>query len=154
VCCGCVAMWHWVLRWLCHSLPRGMLVGLTCQVSMVVGPTQLRWTNRRVPHGTSWLSWPNRELPRDTGVAAGFLNLHPFLSPNCTQIGFVPKLYLEKLVIKSQPLINSFNLFYLLWIYFNSSTCLKIMKFSQKNSKFMVIIFIIFNSTFSLTSLH
>jgi hypothetical protein len=37
VCCCCVAMWHWVLRWLYHGLPHGMLVGPTYQVSMVVG---------------------------------------------------------------------------------------------------------------------
>jgi hypothetical protein len=96
------------------ALPRGMSVGPTCQVSMVVGPTQLRLTNRRVPCDISWLSWPNRELPHGTGVAVGFLNLLHFMSPDCTRIGSVPKLYLEKLVIKSQPLINSFNLFHLL----------------------------------------
>jgi hypothetical protein len=72
VCCCYVAMWHLVLRWLCHGLPRGMLVGPTCQVNMVVGPTQLRWTNKRAPRGTSWLSWLNDELTRGTGVAAGF----------------------------------------------------------------------------------
>jgi hypothetical protein len=55
------------------------------------GPTQLRWTNRRVSRGTSWLSWPNREPPRGTGIAVGFLNLHLFLSPNCTQIGCYPQ---------------------------------------------------------------
>jgi hypothetical protein len=81
---------------------------------MVVGPTQLRWINRRVSRGILWLSWPNREPPRGTGVVVGFLNLHPFLSPDCTQIGSVPKLYPEKFVIKSQPLINSFNLFHFL----------------------------------------
>jgi hypothetical protein len=80
---------------------------------MVMGPTQLRWTHRRMPRGTSWLSYPNRELPRGTGEAAGFLNLPPFVSPGCTQIGSVTKLYPEKLVIKSQPVINSFNLFHL-----------------------------------------
>jgi hypothetical protein len=153
MCCCCVSMRHWVLRWLYHSLPRGILVGPTCQVSLVVGPTQLRWTDRRVPRGTSWLRWTNGRLPCGTDIVAGFLSWRPFLSPYCTQIGSVPKLYLEKLVIKSQTLINPFNLLYLLWICFNSSTYSKIMKFLSKIPKFMVITPIIFNSTFALVSL-
>jgi hypothetical protein len=60
------------------ALPCGMLVGPTCQVILVVEPTQLRLTNKRVPCGTSWLSWPNRELPCGTSVATGFFELAPF----------------------------------------------------------------------------
>jgi hypothetical protein len=65
----------------------------------------------------------------------------------------VPKLYPEKLVIKSQPLICLFNMFYLLLIYFNSSTCPKILKFLSKISKFMVITPVIFYSHFTSVSL-
>jgi hypothetical protein len=65
----------------------------------------------------------------------------------CPQV--VPRFVL----IKSQPLINSFNLFYLLWIYFNSSTCPKILKFSPKTPKFMVNTHVIFNSNFASVSL-
>jgi hypothetical protein len=42
----------------------------------------------------------------------------------------VPKLHPDESLIEFEPLISLFNLFYLLWIYFNSSTYPKIMKFS------------------------
>jgi hypothetical protein len=60
--------------------------------------------------------------------------LHPVCTQTCCCLQVVPRVAL----IKSQPLINPFNLFYLLWIYFNSSTYPKIMKFSPKISKFMM----------------
>jgi hypothetical protein len=37
-----------------------------------------RWTNRRVPRGTCWLSWPNGRLPCGTDIVAGFFELAPF----------------------------------------------------------------------------
>jgi hypothetical protein len=64
----------------------------------------LTWTNRKVPRGTLVLSWANEKAPCGIMIVAAFLNL-------CS---FVSKLYPKKLVIKSQPLINSFNLSYLL----------------------------------------
>jgi hypothetical protein len=40
------------VTWPSSSLPRGMLVGPTCQVCIVVGSTWLRWTNEVLPHDT------------------------------------------------------------------------------------------------------
>jgi hypothetical protein len=242
-----------VLRWLCHCLPRGILVGPTCQVSVVVGPTWLRWTNRRVscgtqiwggfsvcchlapllaavdhsqaakwrlcwcglwcgpirvchvslrdltvlksilPRGMGWVRWTNEVLPRGISgihlsdmrdphgwggpmrrwhvaltcwggpmrcwhVAPSLSSLilcvyvwDPQFAPSSVSI---PKLHPDKSLIESQPLICLFNLFYLLWIYFNSSTYPKIMKFSPKIPKFMMITLIIFNFTFAPASLH
>jgi hypothetical protein len=60
----------------------------------------------------------------------------------------VPKLHPDEPLIESEPLIFLFNLFYLPWIYFNSSTYPKIMKFLSKIPKFMMIIPVIFNSIF------
>jgi hypothetical protein len=65
----------------------------------------------------------------------------------------IPKLYTKRPVIKSEPLICLFNLFYLLWIYFNSSTCPKILKFSPNIPKFIMITLVIFNSIFTSVSL-
>jgi hypothetical protein len=117
VYCCCVAMWHWVLRWLCHGLPCGMLVGPTCQVSIVVRPTWLRWTNEVLPRGTFFLSlilrvqhvWNPQFAPRSVAI---------------------PILYPERPWSNLSPLICLFNLFYRLWFYSDSSTCPKIMKFS------------------------
>jgi hypothetical protein len=66
----------------------------------------------------------------------------------------IPKLHPDNPLIESQPLTCLFNLFYLLWIYFNSFTHPKIMKVSPKISKFMMITPVIFNSTFASISLH
>jgi hypothetical protein len=75
-------------------------------------------------------------------------------SPVCTQMSLCPQVAPRVALIKSQLLINPFNLFYLLWIYFNSFTYPKIMKFSPKISKFMMIIPVIFNSIFTPASLN
>jgi hypothetical protein len=76
----------------------------------------------------------------------------PQFAPNSVSI---PKLHPDKSLIESQPLINPFNLFYLLWIYFNSFTYPKIMKFSPKIPKFMMITYVFFfNSIFVPTSLN
>jgi hypothetical protein len=75
---------------------------------------------------------------------------YPVCTQSCCCLQVVPRVAL----IKSQPLINPFNLFYLLWIYFNSSTYPKIMKFSSKISKFMMITPVFFNSIFAPISLH
>jgi hypothetical protein len=63
-------------------------------------------------------------------------NLYPLKhwSPSCT---------LKDSWSNHSPLICLFNLIYLLWIYFNSSTHPKIMKFSPKIPKFMMITSII-----------
>jgi hypothetical protein len=88
VCCCCVAMWHWVLRWLCHGLPRGMLVGPTCQISIVVGLTWLRWTNDVLPRGTLFLPL--------------ILYEHVCLGPPvCTQKCFYPQVIPREVLIKS-----------------------------------------------------
>jgi hypothetical protein len=68
-----------------------------------------------------------------------------FLHPVCTQDCCCPQ------VVPIIALINSFNQFHLLW---NSSPCPKIMKFSPKIPKFMMITPVIFNSTFDPVSLH
>jgi hypothetical protein len=115
------------------------------------GPLKLPWTNDKVTHGAPLLTWPTHMLPRVIFHLSSDLGYLYFLSPFCTEMVIVPKLYLEKLVIKSQPLINSFNIFYFLWIYFNSFTCPKILKFSPKIPKFMAITPIIINSIFPLS---
>jgi hypothetical protein len=77
-----------------------------------------------------------------------------FLHPVCTQSCCCPQIIPRVALIKSEPLICLFNLLYLPWIYFNSSTCPKILKFSPKIPKFMVINPVIFNSIFSPASLN
>jgi hypothetical protein len=137
---------------------------IACHVALWWGPPVsdlcqggahlLTWTNGRLPRGTRLLSWPNLALPRGTpSLFFSFISplfsvpsLYPglWLSPSCTRV----------ILIKSQLLINPFNLFYLLWIYFNSSTYPKIMKFSPKIPKFMMITSVIFNSIFTPVSLN
>jgi hypothetical protein len=130
----------WV-RWTIDWLPRGTVVGLTCQVTRArVGPTC--W------HGPIGL-W---HVPHS--LSSVILYSMCFLRPICTQSCCCPQVVPRVTLIKSQPLICLFNLFYLLWIYFNSSTYPKIMKFSSKISKFMMITPVIFNSIFSSVSLH
>jgi hypothetical protein len=146
----CFHVAHGGVRWTCQSLPRGMLVGPTCQVSIVVGPTWLRWTNRRLPCGTDMLRWPNEVLTRVTLSLFSDSVCVCLGSPVCTQMSLCPQVAPRVILIKSQPLINPFNLFYLLWIYFNSSTYPKIMKISSKIPKFMMIIPVIFNSILPL----
>jgi hypothetical protein len=70
----------------------------------------------------------------------------PQFAPSSVSIS---KLHPDDPLIESQPLICLFNLFYLLWIYFNSSTYPKIMKFSLKIPKFMMITPVILNSHFA-----
>jgi hypothetical protein len=70
------------------------------------------------------------------------------------RVAIIPQVVPRVALIKSHPLINPFNLFYLPWIYFNSSTYPKIMKISPKISKFMMIIPVIFNSIFTPVSLN
>jgi hypothetical protein len=80
------------VRWTCQSLPRGMLVGPTCQVSMVVGPTWLRWTNGALTRGTEVAQW-NADTCHTLSLLwfcvymFGISSLHPHesLSPSCTQ---------------------------------------------------------------------
>jgi hypothetical protein len=110
------------------------------------GPTWVRWTNEVLTRGTDMLRWPNEVLTRGILSLLWFCmcmfeipNLHP-------AVYLSPKLHPDKSLIESQPLICLFNLFYLLWIYFNSSTYPKIMKFLPKISKFMMITSVIFNS--------
>jgi hypothetical protein len=87
-------------------------------------------------------------------LSSSVLYLLCSLYPVCTQDYGYPQVAPRVLLIKSQPLINPFNLFYLLWIYFNSSTYPKIMKISPKIPKFMMIIPVIFNSIFTPVSLN
>jgi hypothetical protein len=75
----------WVVRWTCHGLPRGMLVGPTCQVSVVVGPTRLRWTNEVLTRGTDMLRWPNEVLTRGTLSLFSNSVCVSLGSPICTQ---------------------------------------------------------------------
>jgi hypothetical protein len=125
---------HWLTAtWHCDG---AHLSGDLC----LGGAHLLTWTNRRVPRGTQLLRWLNQGLPCGTVIVAEFLNWCPFLSPSCTQKGLYPQIVPRVALIKSEPLINLFNLFNLLWIYFNSSTCPKILKFLTKISKFMTII--------------
>jgi hypothetical protein len=67
---------------------------------------------------------------------------------------YCPQVAPRVILIKSQPLINPYNLFYFLWIYSNSFTYPKIMKISPKIPKFMMIIPVIFNSIFTPVSLN
>jgi hypothetical protein len=79
-----------------------------------VGAHLLTWTNKRVSRGTQLLRWLNQGLPRGTVTATEFLNWRPFLSPSCTQKGLCPQVAPRVALIKSEPLINLFNLFYVL----------------------------------------
>jgi hypothetical protein len=130
---GQIADYHVVLWW----DPLGGCVGCG-------GAHLLTWTNETVPCGTGLSDVA--ECGAATWLSLSHLCLIAAVLPPSN---LSPKLYPKKLMIESQPLINSFNLFYLLWIYFNSSTYPKIMKFSPKISKFMMITPIIFNFIFS-----
>jgi hypothetical protein len=123
----------WV-RWPYYGLPRGTVVGPTCQVTCAwVGPTCWRgpmggchvapgcW------NGPIWCCHVAHPLP--SSVLYFFCSQHPVCTQDCCCPQVAPRVPL----IKSQPLINPFNLSCLLWIYFNSSTYPKIMKFSPKN---------------------
>jgi hypothetical protein len=148
-------MWHrlsevallWLTTWHCG----GAHLSVTCAR---VGPTWLRWTNRRLSRGTDMLRWPNKVLTRGTLSLFSDSVCVCLRSPVCTQMSLcsqvAPRWTLEWIWV----LDLSFNLFYLLWIYFNSSTHPKIIKFSPKIPKFMMIILVIFNSTFSPASLY
>jgi hypothetical protein len=99
------------------------------------------------------LRWLNQGLSRGMLARGGCWAVGFFRSPNCTQGVLCPQIVPREILINSQPLINSFNLFYLVWIYFNSSTYSKFLKFSSKIPKFMVITLVILNSNFSSASL-
>jgi hypothetical protein len=113
-CCGCTmwhgtydaakrqtAMWHTGGVHLSDVLHHGVAYLLT-------------WTNGRVPRGIAVLRWPNQVLPHGIScwrwllgcrlIQVSKLYLESVLSLSCTR----------EILIKSQPLINSFNLFYLL----------------------------------------
>jgi hypothetical protein len=148
-------MWYGLLRWPYHQLPCGILVGTTSWLTPLMwGPHVLRWPNKCVPRGTCcWLGpfWCCHVAHLISSVVLYILY---FLCPVCTQRSLCPQVVPRVSLIKSQPLINPFNLFYLLWIYFNSSTYPKIMKFSPKIPKFMMITLVFFNSIFSPASLN
>jgi hypothetical protein len=100
------------------------------------------------------LRWPSEMLTRVTLSLPSDSVCICLGSPVCTQMSLCPQIAPRAALIKSQPLIFPFNLFYLPWIYSDSSTYPKIMKFSPKIPKFMVIIPVIFNSIFTLASLN
>jgi hypothetical protein len=94
------------VRWTCQSLPRGMLVGPTCQVSMVVGPTWLRWTNGVLTRGTEVAQWD-----ADTCHTLSLFSDSVCIclgSPVCTQMSLCPQVAPRIALIKSQPLIFPF----------------------------------------------
>jgi hypothetical protein len=130
-CCAamCQLRFNSLLMWLCVAVPCGIGWGevdhwLTatwqCGGAHLLGDLYLggahllAWTNRRVPRGTQLLRWLNQGLPRGTIIAVEFLNWCPFSSQSCTQRGLCPQIAPRVALIKSQPLINLFNLFYLL----------------------------------------
>jgi hypothetical protein len=144
----------WLLMWAGEWVPRGMcgahLSGVLCQ-----GGAHLCW------HGligwwhvaaACWLG-PIRCCHVAHLLSSPVLYYLCFLHPVCTQSCCCPQVVPRVVLIKSEPLICLFNMFYLPWIYFNSSTWPKILKFSPKISKFMVITPVIFNSIFALASL-
>jgi hypothetical protein len=52
------------MRWPYHGLPRGTVVGPTCQVACArVGPTWVMWSNRGLTHGMLELMWLHTVLP-------------------------------------------------------------------------------------------
>jgi hypothetical protein len=118
-----------------------------------VGPTWVRWTNEVLTRGTDMLRWPNKVLTRVTPSLFSDSVCVCLGSPVCTLMCLCPQVAPRIALIKSQPLIFPFNLFYLPWIYFDSSTYPKIMKFSSKIPKFMMIIPVIFDSIFTPVSL-
>jgi hypothetical protein len=144
---------------------------LSCGMRLVRWP--LMWTSRWVPRGicgahlsgilrqggahrcwygligcwhvavSCWLS-PIRYCHVVHLLSSSVLYSQCFLHPVCTQSCCCPQVVPRVALIKFQPLICLFNLFYLLWIYFNSSTYPKIRKFSSKILKFMMTTPIIF----------
>jgi hypothetical protein len=74
-----------------HGVPRGTWWGLLLLGYAMVGPTQLRWTNRKVSRGTLRLSWTNEKMSCGTVLTVVFLNFPSFLSPSFTQIGLCPQ---------------------------------------------------------------
>jgi hypothetical protein len=133
-CCAamCQLRFNSLLMWLCVAVPCG--IGWVRWPCMAVpygidwdevdhwltatwhcgGAHLLTWTNRRVPCGTQLLRCLNQGLPRGTVTAAEFLNWRPFLSPSCTQKDLCPQVAPRVALMKYEPLINLFNLFYLL----------------------------------------
>jgi hypothetical protein len=143
-----------LLTWTNKRLSRGPI----CHLALWWGPPVsdlyqggahlLTWTNKRLPRGPIWCC--HVAHPLSSSVLYLFCSLHPVCNHCCYYPQVVPRVAL----IKSQLWINPFNLFYLIWIYFNSSTYSKIMKFSPKIPKFMMNISVIFNSIFTHASLN
>jgi hypothetical protein len=149
------AMWLDLVMWTNGWVPRGMLWD-PLSVEFCHGGAHLCWHGLiGLWHVTDacWLG-PLWCCHVAHPISSSIMYSLCFLHPVCTQGCCCPQVVLRITLIKSQPLINSFNMFYLLWIYFNSSPYPKIMKFWPKIPKFMMISPVIFNSTFSPVSLH
>jgi hypothetical protein len=149
------AMWLDLVMWTSRWVPRGMCGAHLSGVLHQGGAHQcwhglIGWWHVVV---SCWLD-PVRCCHVAHLLSSFILYSLCFLHPVCTQSCCCPQVVPKVALIKSQPLIYLFNLFYLLWIYFNSSTCPKIIKFSPKIPKFMMITPVIFNSTFAPISLH
>jgi hypothetical protein len=102
------------------------------------------------PIGTA--TWHDHADVDQSEAATCNLSLSPLISGFCIfcpqfvpKLVSIPKLYPEKLLI---ALIFPFE------FYFNCSTCLKIMKFLSKISKFIMITPIIINSHFASIFLY
>jgi hypothetical protein len=133
----CICLAKWLLMWTIGWLPRG------------ISGTHL--SDMWDPHGwggpmrcwhvalTYW-GGPMRCWHVSHSLSSLILCVYvwdPQFAPRCVS---VPNLHPDEPLIESEPLIFLFNLFYLSWIYFNSSTYPKIMKISPKIPKFMMII--------------
>jgi hypothetical protein len=150
----CLCLVKWLLMWTNEWVPRGTC-GAHFQSDSYHGGAHLCWHGLiGLWHvaGARWLGllWCCHMAHL---LSSSILYSLCFLHLICTQGCWCPQVVPRIVLIKSQPLINSFNLFHLLRIYFNSFPCPKIMKFSPKIPKFIMITLVIFNSTFAPTSL-
>jgi hypothetical protein len=141
-CCGC-AMWHQLSEVAFYGCAMWHRLGwggplVDCHLALRWG-LPVRWL---VP------GWgPLADVDQWEGAMWHRLGapLAPQIIPRMCSVS---KLYPERPWSNLSPLIYLFNLFYLLWIYSDSSTCPKIIRFSPKISKFMMITPVILNSHF------
>jgi hypothetical protein len=160
--CACHVAWWWgppvksVRAWVPPSW------GGTIEECHV---TPCRW------HGPIWCY--HMAHPLSSFVLYSLCFLHSVCTQSCCCLQVVPRVALIKsqprviprvvprVVSKLYPELYPKLLLYpsctqsclFLWIYFNSSTCPKNLKFSLKIPKFMVITLVIFNSNFAPASL-
>jgi hypothetical protein len=129
VCCHLA---YPLLVWTTHRWPCGSSGDVACDVAAdadhwltatwhkwdplvrYVGPPWVRSTNEVLTRGINMLRWPNEVLTRVTPSLFSDSVCVCLGSPVYTQMCLCPQVAPKVILIKSQPLINQFNLFYLL----------------------------------------